>query len=288
MRNYYGIFQSASRIIAALVFCSLGISKALAQEGEREYVPFVEEGKVWYCGHAHSVDDSFPKRPEDPLGIGIDCIFTMFGDTLINGKEYKKVCCQYREFYGDEEQHYYCAVREESCQVFIIEEETTDEKLIYDFSLPEEFITLTYNDFRYVRTDGERRNDYFLPGQLGYVVCKFTEDGEVDFSNGPSYWIDGVGDAANNPFAFEFTFLFPSLGVYKLGKRITTITCIKDGKYIYNLAWMVEPGWPNSIDDCNHADNSNKEYHLYNLQGQRMDSTPHHGVYIRGGRKYVR
>lgn len=46
MRNYYGIFQSSSRIIAALVFCSLGISKALAQEGEREYVPFVEEGKV--------------------------------------------------------------------------------------------------------------------------------------------------------------------------------------------------------------------------------------------------
>ena len=60
--------------------------------------------------------------PEDPLGMGIDCIFTMCGDTLMNGKEYKKVYCQFDEYYGDKERHYYCAVREEAYQVFIMEE----------------------------------------------------------------------------------------------------------------------------------------------------------------------
>ena len=47
------------------------------------------------------------------MGEGIDCIFTMCGDTLMNGKEYKKVYCQFEEYYGDKERHYYCAVREE-------------------------------------------------------------------------------------------------------------------------------------------------------------------------------
>jgi hypothetical protein len=220
------------------------------------------------------------------MGLGIDCIFTMYGDTLINGKEYKKVLCQYGDYYGDEDQHYYCAVREEAYQVFIIEEDTTVEELIYDFSRPEEFVTLTYNDYRYVRTDGEHRYD-FLPGQLGYFACKFTEDGEIDYSNNSSYWIDGVGDAGNNPFAFEFTFLSAPFNAYKFGKRIRTITCMKDGDYIYNIEWMAVPGDPYSIKDCNKADDSNKESYLYNLQGQRMDNTPRQGIYIQNGRKYV-
>ena len=282
MRNRFDLFGFFVHVIFALVLC-MGTLKANAQEGEREYVPFVEEGKVWYCGYAHSEDDIFPKRPEDPEGKGIDCIFTMYGDTLINDKEYKKVFCQYVEYYGDEEQYYYCAVREEDCQVFIIEEEMTDEKLIYDFSRPEEFVTLSYNDFQFVRTDGEHRY-YFLPGQYWYVVCKFTEDGEVDFSNNSSCWIDGVGDAGNNPFAFEFTFL--PVDVCKLGKRIRTITCMKDGKYVYNLQWMAEP-MGTSIYDNNHIDNSPKDSNFYDLQGRRIDNTPTRGVYIVNGKKKV-
>lgn len=285
MKHNIVFYKFDMRNIMVLVFCSLGMPNVIAQE-EREYVPFVEEGKVWYCGHAHSNDDYFPKRPEDPLGKGIDCIFTIFGDTLVNDLDYKKVYCQYVDYYGDEEQHYYCAIREEACQVFIIEEETMEEKLIYDFSRPEEYVTLSYNDYPYVRTDGEHRYDDFLPGQLGYVVCKFSENGEVDYSNEPSYWIDGVGDAGNNPFAFEFTFLsFPS-GAYKFGKRIRTITCMKDGKYIYNLAWMVEMT-EDSIDDNSYTDKSPKESRLYDLQGRQLSHAPAKGVYIQDGKKQI-
>ena len=280
MKNHY-LYYSTRVLVSFALFC-IGTSKAIAQE-EREYVPFVEEGKVWYCGHTHSMDEHFPHSLEDPCGWGIDCTFTMSGDTLINGQEYKKVYCQYGDYYGDEEQHYYCAVREEGYQVFIIEEEAKDEKTIYNFDRPEEYVTLTYNDYRFVRTNGEHRYE-FLPGQLWYMVCKFTESGEVDYSNDIGGWIDGVGNLGTNPFAFELP--FAPLGVPKLGKRIGLRSCMKDGKYIYNPEWMTMPIDP-SIVDSKHIDISSKGTNFYDLQGHVLPQKPTNGIYIQNGRKYT-
>ena len=262
------------------VFCSLGFSNALAQE-EREYVPFVEEGKVWYCSYS-----SFgPITTEHPEGEGIDCAFSMCGDTLVNGREYKKVYCQFGEYYGDKEQHYYCAVREETYQVFIIEEEETEEKLIYDFSSPEEFLTLIYNDFPYVRTEGWHPYG-FLSGQMEYTICQFTDDGEVDYSNDPCFWVDGVGNIGHNPFAFEFNFL--PYDEPKLGKSTYVHTCMKDGEYIYSMEWISVPiDDPEAIDKSIYTDNSLKSSNLYDLQGRRLQHTPAKGVYIQDGKKRV-
>ena len=219
-------------LITALVFCCLGILKANAQEEGREYVPFVEEGKAWYCGYWHP-HEVFPSTFEDIDGEGIDCIFTMLGDTLINDKEYKKVYCQFEEFYGDGEQHYYCAVREEEFRVFIVEENNIEEKQLYDFSHPGELITLSYNDYVFARTEGWRRYD-FLPGQLNYKIYKYTGD-ESD-SNYFNLWVDGVGSPYANPFSFEFSdFLYDEL---KFGTNISVRSCIKDGKYVFCAYWM--------------------------------------------------
>ena len=67
----------------------------------------------------------------------------------------------------------------------------------------------------------------------------YTEDGEVDYINDSSSWIDGVGDFLTNPFAFEFRFL--PYGETNFGKDISVITCMKDGKYIFNNEWMAVP-----------------------------------------------
>ena len=206
----------------------------------------------------------------------------MCGDTLIRDKMFKKVYCLFEEYYGDKEQHYYCAVREEDYRVFIVEEETTGEKLIYDFSCPKETITLSYNDYPYARTDGEHRYGYLL-GQMEYLVCKFT-DGEVDYSNDSSCWVEGVGAPLNNPFAFELRFL--PFDYPKLGKSIYVRTCMKENEYIFIKEWMAEPT-EDSINDRISIDNSNKEYLRYNLQGQRIDEMTHHGIYIQNGRKFV-
>ena len=256
------------RLMFFLALCFFETTKIMAQEGEREYVPFVEEGKIWYCGEGRS----------------INCIFTMSGDTLINDREYKKVYCQCEDFYEDMEQHYYCSVREKDCQVFIIEEKATEEKLMYDFSHPEEIILLTYNDFPFARTDGERRHD-FLPGQMEYLICRFSE-GEVDYSNDSSSWIDGVGAPLSNPFAFEFSHLLfdkPKLGINNL-----VISCMKGDKIIFYLDWMAEPIEPASIDADFQFNDSQAAPHLYDLQGRRLNGIPQKGVYIQNGRKYVK
>ena len=109
---YNNSIQTVLRSMAILTAILLGNMSTNAQEPDDEYIPFVEEGKTWYCGYNHP-GVTTPPTPESPFGKVIDCIFTMSGDTEINGKTYKKVYCQFKEYYGDEEQHYYCAVREE-------------------------------------------------------------------------------------------------------------------------------------------------------------------------------
>ena len=214
----------------------------MAQE-EREYVPFVEEGKAWYCSSKSYVG---PITSEHPEGEGVDCIFTMCGDTLVNDREYKKVYCQFEDYYGDKEQHYYCAVREDAYRVFIIEEEETEENLIYDFCNPKEFVTLTYNDFPFVRTDGWHLYG-FPTDQLIYAVCQFTEDGEVDYSNDPCFWVDGVGNIGHNPFAFEFNFLpydEPKLGKSTyVRKRPSTLRPPRPTAATYSGKGRVYSGW---------------------------------------------
>ena len=161
MKNIFHLFGNGISIMMVLVLYCLGISSIYAQtRGSESYISFVEEGKVWYCGYNHP-GVTTPPTPESPFGKVIDCIFTMSGDTEIDGKTYKKVYCQFKEYYGDEEQHYYCAVREEDYRVYIVEEEATEEQLIYDFSHWGENVTLTYNDLKYGRDGGKRREIYW-------------------------------------------------------------------------------------------------------------------------------
>ena len=288
MSNFFNssLFRCSAHFIITLALCSIDTSIVMAQGERSDYVPFVEEGKVWYCVCEH--DDGSVPPFIDPKGNEIDCIFTMHGDTLTNDREYKKVYCQFEEYYGDKEQHYYCAVREELYQVFIVEGEMTEEKLIYDFSQPEKRLTFTFGDITYVRNPGVHRYD-FLPGQLEYNVCKLSGD-EIEYSNGSGSWIDGVGACNYNPFAIEMLFLLPKP---KLGKGFDVITCMKDSKCIYDINWMAAPTEPSSIDDTNNHDTPFYKHCLYDLQGRRVSpltsrlSPLKKGIYIENGRKRV-
>jgi hypothetical protein len=208
----------------------------------------------------------------------------MSGDTEINGKTYKKVYCQFKEYYGDEEQHYYCAVREEGYRVYIVEEEATEEQLIYDFSHWGENVTLTYNDLKYGR-DGGKRRERFLPGQVEFTVCKYIGE-DLDLSYGAGVWVVGVGAAIENPFAFESLYIL--YDEPRFGKHISVYTCMKDGKYIYIDDWRASHGSPiTAIEDRINIDNSSKSSHLYDLQGRRLSTQPTKGVYIQNGKKVV-
>ncbi len=278
MKKHLSLFVCRIAFVIALISCNFGAMTICAQDGNREsYVPFVEEGKIWYCGYTHT--GSIASTPEDPSGRGIDCIFTMCGDSLINDKIYKKVYCQFKKYYNDEEQHYYCAVREENYCVYIIEEETMEEKLIYDFSRPEEILTLTYNDLTYGRSRAQRRR--LLPGQFYYLVCTFNGT-ELNYSRGSSYWVDGVGAYLENPFAFESLYIF--YDEPKLGEHVEVRSCMKDGEYIFIDDWMSKPG-PTSIQEALKEDHEDTP--IFDLQGRRLNDKPNKGVYIQNGKKLV-
>ena len=267
---------------ALLFFLFMAVQTVLFAQ-ERQYVPFVEEGKAWSYTYSH-YDSSQPPL-KDPMGNLVDCIFTMQGDTEINGKEYKKVYCQFEKYYGDNEQHYYCAVREENDRVYILANEAAEEKLLYDFSSPEEDIVLpfTVGNYKFIRTRGERRADY-LPGQLEFQVCHLSGN-EIDYSNDTGCWIGGVGTYMGNSFAFESCPLFfdePQLGV-----NMFLYSCVKDGQYYFNIDWLAEPMETTTINDRRHTDNTVKESPLFDLQGRRLTSQPTKGLYIRNGRKIV-
>ena len=251
-----------SKFLIILTIIILENMNAIAQEWDHEYVPFIGDGKVWNC----------TVRTPEVILDEINCIFTMKGDTLIDEKLYKKVFCQFIVYYGDGEQHYYCAVREEAYRVFIVAAETKEEKLLYDFSHPQETLILSYDDYKFARGSGYRNND-FPTNQMIFGLSR-TEDG-INFNKRQDDWIEGVGSVNVNPFSCELICDEPSFGY-----SIDVVSCINEGEYLYLVYWMEKPttmiketfrNIPNAL--------------IYDLQGRSFSTMPKKGVYIQNGKK---
>ena len=73
---YNNSLQKVLRSMAMLTVILLGNVSTNAQESDDEYIPFVEEGKVWACRDDYGIYGSL---------VGYDVIFVMSGDTEING-----------------------------------------------------------------------------------------------------------------------------------------------------------------------------------------------------------
>ena len=253
--------------IAMLLLCGLNSNKATAQEWDHEYVPFVEEGKVWNCLLA----DNDEYNEDNPV---YDCVFTMRGDTIIGERNYKKVYCEFDKHYGDNERHYYCAVREETYRVFIIEQEERTEKLLCDFSSPQEKLILYRGESLFGRSQGMHvRLDSTGPF-IFYLMA--IRDGEVNDNYGlGAAWVEGVG-SVGNPFALEFYRDEP-----KLGSLIYVYSCMKDDEIIFEEWWTERPSEIRTPTIYT--------FHiLYDLQGRPVKEMSTHGIYVKEGRKVIR
>ena len=257
------IVQSVMRTMAVLVILSWGGMKTVAQEWDHEYIPFVEEGKVWNCNNTDDAD----------AGV-IDFVFTLRSDTLIGDNIYKKVLCQYEKYYGDDKQHYYCAVRENEYRVYLVETETTDEKLIYDFSRPNDKLMLSYDGQEFVRMPGSHVDIAFWPSKQLCFPLYDTSGKAIDISWG---WMEGVGIPFGNPFAggLNINKTDPLFGF------IIVVTCIKDRECLYDFDWLVQP------TIIQETEKSVPIGSIYDLSGRRVQGTPKKGVYIQNGKKVV-
>jgi hypothetical protein len=248
-----------------LVYSCLGIQQVSAQDWDHEYVPFVEEGKVWNCTSFDNYDYNI-----------IDCVLTMQGDTLIGNHRYKKVLCEYEKFFGDNTQHYYCAVREEAYQVFFVAKDASEEKFLYDFRSPEDTLYFSYSNKEYARDKGHHLKGY--PSRQYFFQLFKLIDGEVNARYGQGTWLEGVGNYNGNPFNFIL-----DIENSEAFSKIFVISCMAGDKCVFDLDWLSQPSL--ITGELIKA----KPYRgLFDLQGRRIQGEPKHGVYIQNGKKVMR
>ena len=258
--------QTVMCTITVLAIIIGGGNGAHAQEWDHEYVPFVEEGKVWNCISVTS--------PDTDEGT-VNCIFTMSGDTIIGENLYKKVVCLHEDYYGDKDQHYYCAVREEAYRVFVVGAGAKEERPIYDFSYPQEIVILIYDEHDLTRASGYH-NTFFPTKQLSFPVY-YGE--QIDYRYFRGDWIEGVGIYTGNPFVGGLHFNEPD---QLFDHPIVVVSCINGDKVLFELEWMEEPA---SLKEM--ISNKTTEGGLYDIQGRRVKGTPKKGVYIQNGKAVV-
>ena len=247
------------------IFTNEDFYKEAVAQGDN-YIPFVEEGKAWICRDDYGIYGSL---------TGGDVIFTMTGDTEINGKTYKKVYLQFPGYFGDEEQHYHCAVREEDCKVFVVEPETEEENLLYDFSRPEEILELSYDDQTFVRNAG-CQDGFCFPNQMHYRLYSNVDAINKGYS-GIGDWIEGVGAIHVDPFAREFH--------VKESSKIPTAIFVQKCMNSEGVIIWKQPTRPTSIQET--LNNTPISVPLYDLQGRCLTSQPSKGVFIKNGKKVV-
>ncbi|MBP3350621.1 MAG: T9SS type A sorting domain-containing protein [Bacteroidaceae bacterium] len=241
----------------------LSVLLALSAYAEHEYIPFVEDGKVW-------VDYNYQGK-HNQLGIN--------GTTTIDQKEYYKLYIESFSEYGgtqtptDHSQlHGY--IREENKRVYRRSINDEQEHLIYDFgaqvgdTIEWDTITYTWSEDtikRYIVVDSIKTTLYYgKERNVYYVTCierEFDKNGVENFEHGgPIYfydeWIEGVGTlrqpslddsfrwGATGMIYFEYCYDYNTQEIFPTNKTPRAEFSYPGEKYIPCLqegnAWVFE------------------------------------------------
>ena len=226
-------------------------------------VSFLVEGKTWYYG---------------------DYYYIVKGDTTINDVPCKKI---YKN--GED---YMAALYEEGKRVMCFLPGQADNAwMLYDFGLEEGDVFTPFNngyDFNYqavvIHVD-----TIYIDGvpyrRLASALC--YPDTDLDTTG---FWLEGVGSWLDLfiPFVTGIRDSIPVLSDCKIGdERIGTY--FADASY-KNLIWGKIA---NYFDDCLGVEavadtQENNNSTIFDLQGRRLKTAPEKGVYIRGGKKFIR
>ena len=207
---------------------------------------------------------------------GNETIQTVLGDTLVyadqnnfRGKLYRKIYVQDSQKYGDTELHYYGGMREEGKKVYLIPEGKGKDGrvLVFDFGLEiGEQVEINGCIVKVVES-----NDVEIEGnKRRRLTLHQMEDGKD--TGRTCHWTEGIGSDCGliQPLPWDAT-----------GDQQLTVTD--------NDPVIPEPS-PETLaidnpyikEDCSPADI------IFDLQGRRIQGEPGKGVYVRGGKKYVR
>ena len=248
-----------------LVFLSYLCAGSMAQT-ENDYLPFLEEGKSWVVKYMiQENSDSYIRT------------YIVKGDTIIDGKQYKKL-------YEEDRGLYIYALREEGQKIYSVSaakdqygNPNKQEYLWYDFGVSEgdvidagtEWLYITGTD--YVYANGCMRKRIHI-----YCTYKKSPDGFY----GSGVWVEGIGS--------DYGPYIPHAWAIRGG--IYMEECAVRGQIVFNYSDFTAPAWEGGNADLEaiHIDLFQPSGSVFDLQGRRLTEKPSQpGIYIQNGRKVV-
>ena len=265
--------------LATLLFLLL-FALHIAAQSER--FPFVQEGKTWIVQHGQhwQYDDINSMRLE---------VFTLRGDTTIQGITGKKMLAWEYSSTSDKHQTRYVAVFYEANQkVYICQPDSQSYHLLFDASLQvgdSTWLGAGHTDTSFYDNELIPRTAHIRISQISpwekdaqrnvYWLEPLEQRKENDETSPPyypvdtRYWIEGIG-APNEPH------LLWEPGGKTGGKTSRLLTCFVADRTDFVL----------SIDHLKVVPTHRKG--MFGIDGRRLNNLPERGVYILDGQKMVR
>lgn len=246
-----------------------------AQDGT---LPMLEEGRIWNELSLHP-----GMHPEYTNLYGIPCegnphTYKIDGDTVINGKTYKK--------FVQNGSHIGIFMRQEGARIYKYPSDVMipsedglipQENLAYDFGLQERDTIYYYPPYGFglvvahidtVMVDGISRRR--LTMNTG------VEEDEIETL--ADIWVEGIGGAASSPCFYWTAWESSISGMMQ--------SCIQDGRVLFSWDDFFSPGITNSISAAAKPE-IGKSKATFDLQGRSVTGKPRPGIHIQQGRKWV-
>ena len=249
----------------SVVVAALSIGEAAAQETSLQ---LVEEGRTWDCVSIHPSSDEGTKRYQNRSGgwgEGIRHYFVLQGDTLMGGKEYKKLCQAGTGFI--------MGLRQEGDRVYARSPEC-EEELLYDFGLtPGDTVT---NETFESAMKVEAADTITVAGisrrRLTMVLC-----GPDDIPGTVAdYWVEGIGCSAGPAFPFWWLLI---------GAEPEMLECRQNRQTLFTFA---DFGYhTETVSSVRNTEVTHSSKDFFDLQGRHLTTPSSRGLYIRDGRKVV-
>lgn len=228
--------------ILPVIFMLITSITVFAQEDTR----MLKEGRSW------KVLEMFCDRPKYET-------YTVSGDTVINGKTWKKILKDYQR--NDHKSSYTTAAYEEGGKLYGLLGDTPF--LMLDFNKQKGDYLYEGVTYGPVVTDV----DYITVNGVTRKRITFSDFGEDEYL----CWVEGIG---------------ATMAIWSGESALTShmqyfLECYDDGKLIFSYS---DFGRPMSVDGV--SQDATKSGEKYSINGMKLQNEPEKGIYIMNGKKF--
>lgn len=230
------------------IFIMLAACSAIhAQDIKNEYKPILTDGKMWKVLVDYGGEKGF-------------ITYTVIGDTIVNGKQCKKIKCS---------ENPYCLetdiIAHEEDKKLYCSSSNSFKSLMLDFGLNK-------GDAAFYDMDG---NPTTMVSDVDYITTKGITRKRITITtpgNSPIYWVEGIG-----------TNIEQWIGQYEypVSLSLSFYECYENGKLIFSLSDF------NPTTTINKIQNTQPNDIRYSITGERLKNAGKNDIYIQNGKKRI-